>query len=223
MFEVFDLLRPQAAADMLAQVQTLEFRDGAATARGVAASRKRNRQAAPGPLRERLALQVVNALQHHAGVSALTLPRYYSVPIFNLAGAGEYYGEHIDLARMVGMHGWPMRTDVSYTLFLAPPDTYDGGELRLALPHRTVDVKLPAGGVVLYPSTLTHAVQPVTRGERYCVAGWIESMVHSGAQRAMLYRLSQHCAKVAGLLPQDAALQHDMTALLQGFIKELAQ
>ena len=222
MFQTFTLMDASQAASLLVQVRQLEFAEGKPSASGVAARRKNNRQARPTPQKEALALQVVHALQHHAGVLAYALPRYYAVPIFNLAGQGEHYGAHIDMAGMVGMHGWPMRTDLSYTLFLAPPDTYEGGALRIELPYRTVDVKLPAGGLVVYPSTLTHAVVPVTRGERYCVAGWIESMVHASAQRELLFRLSQQCARISALHPQDDVLQNEMTALLQGFIKELA-
>jgi PKHD-type hydroxylase len=223
MFQTFTLFDAKQAAELLERVRALDFAEGKRTASGVAAARKNNRQAQRSPARDDIALQVVNALQHHRHAAAWTLPRYYSVPIFNRAGEGEYYGGHVDLARMVGMHGWPMRTDISYTLFLAPPESYEGGALRIQLPYREVAVKLPAGSLVLYPSTLVHEVQPVTRGERYCVAGWIESMVHSATQRDLLYRLSVHCAKVAELHPGDDGLQNDMTALLQGFIKELAQ
>lgn len=121
MFQTFTLMDASQAASLLEQVRQLEFAEGKPSASGVAARRKNNRQARPTPQKEALALQVVNALQHHAGVLAYALPRYYAVPIFNLAGQGEHYGAHIDMAGMVGMHGWPMRTDLSYTLFLAPP------------------------------------------------------------------------------------------------------
>ncbi len=223
MFQTFTLFDAKQAAALFERVRALTYSGGKPSASGVAALRKNNRQAQWCPARDEIAGQVISALQQHPHVLAWTHPRFFSVPIFNLAGEGESYGEHVDMARMAGMHGWPMRTDISYTLFLAPPESYEGGALRFQLPYREVAVKLPAGSLVLYPSTLVHEVQPVTRGERYCVAGWIESMVHSGARRDLLYRLSVHCAKMAERHPADDVLLNDMTALLQGFIKELAQ
>ncbi len=222
MIEVLKVFEPEQAAELLEQARALPYVDGKSTARGSTVALKNNRQAGPGAGRDALTQRIVKALRADPGLTALALPRFFSVPIFNLAAAGEHYGEHIDQARMPGLHGWPMRTDLSYTLFLAPPDSYDGGELRIRLPLRPADVKLPAGHLVVYDSALPHAVQPVTRGERYGMAGWIESLVHSARQRELLYRLSRHCAAMTELRPADAALHTEMSVLLQGFIKELA-
>lgn len=222
MFQTFQLLNQTRAAEVFERARKLEYEAGQLSANGIAAERKNNRQAKATEARNTLVQELVYALQCDAGVAAYAVPRFFSVPIFNLAGENEFYGDHIDAASMTGLHGWPMRTDLSYTLFLAPPDSYDGGELRFHLPHTKIQVKLPAGGMVIYPSTLRHAVQPVTRGERYCMVGWIESMVHHTSHRELLYRLSRHCADIAQRHPADNELKDEMIAMLQGFVKELS-
>ena len=82
------------------------------------------------------------------------------------------YGSHVDDALMHGM-----RTDVSFTLFLSDPDSYDGGALVIESPAGEDDVKLPAGSLVAYPSTTLHRVAPVTRGARLAAVGWVRSFV----------------------------------------------
>src|SRR5690606_30111090 len=94
------------------------------------------------------------------------------------------YGEHVDEPIMDGA-----RTDISFTLFLSPPETYDGGELIIASPAGEDAVKLPAGSVIVYPSTTLHRVAPVTRGERLAAVGWVRSFIRDAAQRELLFEL----------------------------------
>lgn len=83
----------------------------------------------------------------------------------------------------------PVRTDLSATLFLVDPDTYDGGELVIEDTFGTHAVKLPAGHLVLYPGTSLHKVLPVTRGERLASFFWMQSMVRDDGQRRLLFDL----------------------------------
>jgi PKHD-type hydroxylase len=85
------------------------------------------------------------------------------------------------------MHG--IRTDVSFTLFLADPDSYDGGELVIESAAGEEEIKLPAGHLVAYASTSLHRVAPVTRGERLVAVGWAQSYLRDAAQREMLFDL----------------------------------
>lgn len=50
-------------------------------------------------------------------------------------------------------------------------------------------VKLPAGHLVLYPSTSLHHVRPVTRGARICSFFWLQSMVRDDGERTLLFDL----------------------------------
>ncbi len=85
-----------------------------------------------------------------------------------------------------------MRTDLSATLFLCDPESYEGGELVIEDTYGQHRVKLPAGHLVLYPASSLHCVTPVTRGVRRASFLWIQSMVRDDKLRAMLYDLGPH-------------------------------
>ena len=85
-----------------------------------------------------------------------------------------------------------MRTDLSATLFLSHPDSYDGGELRVNDTYGQHTVKLPAGDLVLYPSSSLHCVTPVTRGNRVASFMWVQSMIRDDKKRAMLFELDKN-------------------------------
>ena len=84
-----------------------------------------------------------------------------------------------------------LRTDLSATLFLAEPDEYEGGELTIETQYGAQTVKLPAGDMVLYPSTSLHQVSPVTQGARVASFFWIQSMVRDIQERETLFELDQ--------------------------------
>ncbi len=175
--------------DELAQVQTalaaLPFEDGRTTAGWSARLVKENQQvprgdAAAEPLKQKLTAKIAeNEVFQLAArpkqLSPLTISRYRP---------GMSYGTHVDDAVMGGM-----RSDVSFTLFLADPASYDGGELVIESPSGEEDVKLPAGALVAYPSGSLHRVAPVTRGVRLAAVGWVRSFLRSPDQRELLFDL----------------------------------
>ncbi len=134
---------------------------------------------------------IISAISKSAEFMTAALPRRVYPPNFNrYAGETNTFGAHIDNAlRSVPGTGGFLRTDLSCTLFLSDPASYDGGELVIASPGGEQAYKLPAGSLLLYPSTTVHRVNPVTRGERISSFFWIESMVASNEQRQMLYEL----------------------------------
>lgn len=134
---------------------------------------------------------VLAALSRNAQFMTAALPRRVYPPSFNrYSGQTNAFGSHIDNAvRTVPGSAGYLRTDVSCTLFLNDPGSYDGGELVIQAPGGEQSYKLNAGDILLYPSTTLHRVNPVTRGERIASFFWVESMIRSAEQRQLLYQL----------------------------------
>jgi PKHD-type hydroxylase len=105
---------------------------------------------------------------------------------------GDGYGWHVD--NPFSKFG---RRDISFTLFLSDLADYEGGELSFQLLQGSKEVRLPAGHIILYPSSLLHCVQPVVSGARLVCVGWVESYVQSAEDRLMLFNLD---AGAKGLL-----------------------
>ena len=164
-----------------------EFVDGRLTA-GFAASRvKHNLELRPEPERMQLLVRILmSSLGHNETFRFAVLPHRVADPIFARYTPGMTYGDHVD-DPIMGSTGPRFRTDVSMTVFLNPPETYDGGELSIRTPFGPREVKLPAGDAVVYPSSSLHRVSPVTRGERLVALTWIQSYVRDAARRELLY------------------------------------
>jgi PKHD-type hydroxylase len=141
-----------------------------------------------------LQAMVLAALRRDPLFFSAALPRKIFNPLFNRYGAdGEHYGPHVDgaILHSVATQEW-VRSDISCTLFLADPHSYNGGELLVQDTYGSRGVKLAAGDAVLYPGTSVHQVTPVTRGARLASFFWIESMVRSDEQRRLLFDLDMN-------------------------------
>lgn len=150
---------------------------------------------------------VLCALERNALFASAALPRFVYPPLFNKYENGMSFGSHIDNAiRAVPDSARRIRTDVSATLFLSAPQDYDGGELTAEDTFGTRGVKLPAGDMVLYPSTSLHRVEKVTRGARVAAFFWVQSVVKDDAERRMLFDLDRAVVSVGGDMPDHPAL-----------------
>ncbi len=187
------LLSTAEAGALRASAEGLDFADGRASAGRFAREVKANDQAAPSPARDAVLAKVAKALQGHELFALAARPKAITPLILSRYRQGQTYGTHVDDALMQGL-----RTDISFTLFLSDPETYDGGELVIEDGFEARAVKLPAGSVMLYPSTTLHRVAPVTRGERLAVVGWVQSRVREAAQREMLFDLERAVRDVHG-------------------------
>jgi PKHD-type hydroxylase len=170
--------------EVRAMLGAMRFEDGRSTAGWSAQLVKDIEQAREGATLALLRDRVSEAIRSHEVFSLAVRPKAMTPLIFSRYGAGKQYGTHVDNPLMDGV-----RTDVSFTLFLAEPDSYDGGELVIETMSGEEDVKLPAGHLVAYPSTTLHRVAPVTRGERLVAVGWSQSYVRDAARREMLFDL----------------------------------
>ncbi|CUU24504.1 PKHD-type hydroxylase YbiX [Duffyella gerundensis] len=192
MYHIPAVLTPDALSSFRDALQQASWIDGRATTGSQGAQVKNNQQIdIHTPLYDRLQAQVLQALNNSPLFFAAALPLHISTPLFNRYQQNETYGFHVDGAvRHNGSQGW-MRTDLSATLFLSEPDEYQGGELVVNDTYGQHKVKLPAGDLVLYPSSSLHCVTPVTAGERTASFLWIQSMVRDDKQRAMLFELDR--------------------------------
>lgn len=180
------ILSPAEAAVLADAARALTFDDGRKTAGRFAKGVKSNGQAAPSPERDAILAQVGRAIAAHPVFRSAARPKSTTPLILSRYGEGQTYGLHVDDALMQGL-----RTDLSFTLFLADPASYDGGALIIQDHFESRAIKLNAGDMILYPSTTLHQVEPVTRGERLAVVGWVQSLIRDGAQREMLFDLDQ--------------------------------
>ena len=192
MYHIPAVLTPQEVDDFTAQLQQAEWVDGRVTTGDQGAQVKHNQQVdTRSNLYAELQGNVLAALNRSSLFFAAALPKAISSPLFNRYQQSETYGFHVDGAvRSQAQGGW-MRTDLSATLFLSAPESYAGGELVVNDTYGQHAVKLPAGDLVLYPSSSLHCVTPVTRGVRQASFLWIQSMVRDDKQRAMLYDLDR--------------------------------
>lgn len=174
------------AGQLLGQAQWIDGRDSAGHQSTLV---KHNRQLAEdSPAATALAKVVQQALGRSQPFARAALPKRVFPPMFNRYEVGMAYGDHIDNA--IRNHpGGVGRTDISATLFLSDPASYDGGELVIEGVVGAQRIKLPAGDLVLYPTGSMHRVEPVTRGHRVASFFWIQSLVRDDAQRANLYDL----------------------------------
>jgi PKHD-type hydroxylase len=178
-----NLLDSAAMAECRAALPRLTWVDGAATAGWHARLVKKNQQAAADDaLAETLRQRVVQALQANELFKVAAWPKVAGPVLISRYGTGMEYGLHVDDAMM-----GPLRSDISYTVFLSDPADYDGGELVMETTTGEQGFKLPAGSMVLYPSTTLHRVAPVTRGARHAAVGWVQSLVRDAAKREILF------------------------------------
>ncbi len=164
--------------------------DGAASAGAQAQQRKHNQQiASDSEHSHRLQPLVLGALQREPMFLSAALPRRIFPPRFNRYRApGQHYGAHIDNAILRDGPQW-LRADLSCTVFLSSPASYDGGELVVHDRLGAQRFKLDAGDALLYPAGLLHEVSAVTHGERLAAFFWVESLVAPEAQRRVLFDL----------------------------------
>lgn len=190
MLTVRDLLPPESVSairDALAQAQ---FVDGNATTFGASSNLKRNLELVPDATRETLGKMVLEAVAGHPIVQHTILPQRYSFPIFSKYREGMHYDFHTDAAILNSGRPGAMRTDLSCTVFLSDPESYEGGELTILADARESRIKLPAGSAVVYSTSDLHRVEPVTRGERLAAVFWIQSHIRDEAQRRIFAKLN---------------------------------
>ena len=208
LIDIADVFTADEVDEMRTRLLAEPWVDGKATAGQRSARDKFNRQ-----LNEDSALgllfgqRILTRLSENALFMSAALPKRIYPPFFNRYSGGEAFGFHIDNA-IRGIKGVRerVRTDLSATLFLTDPQSYDGGELVIRDTFGERSVKLPAGHLVLYPGTSVHKVNPVTRGERVAAFFWIESLVREDSQRSLLLDMDVAIQRLSAQQADDESL-----------------
>lgn len=218
-----DVLTADQVAHIRQRLDAADWTDGRETVGAQGAKVKRNRQLPDtSPLREELAREVLKALAVNPLYHAATLPLRTLPPRFNRYEGGGEYGFHVDGAVMALPHGEQLRSDISCTLFLAEPGEYDGGELIVSDTYGEHEIKLPAGDLIVYPSSSLHRVLPVTRGARVAAFFWVQSLIRDDARRRMLFELDTSIQTLTHT-GADAAAVLQLTGVYHNLLRQWAE
>jgi PKHD-type hydroxylase len=175
--------------------------DGRVTAGHQGAAVKKNQQIEEtSAVARELGNLIIGELERNAYFISAVLPHRVYPPMFNRYGEGMQFGTHVDGAvRTLPGTGHKLRTDLSATVFLAAPESYDGGELLIEHDLGPESVKLGAGDMIVYTSTARHRVSPVTRGVRLASVFWIQSLIREDSKRQQLFELDRTIQQLTSL------------------------
>lgn len=219
------LLDADGVARVRALIDGAQWVDGNVTSGVQSALAKRNLQLPEGSAEAQQAAQIVfDAVGKNPLFIAAALPLRIFPPLFNSYAGGQAFDTHVDNAIRIQMGTtFRVRSDLSATLFLSDPDSYDGGELVIEDQFGEQRVKLPAGHMVLYPASSVHRVEPVTRGERIASFFWVQSMIRDDGARRILFELDQAVQDVASRLGQDDPAVVRLTGTYHNLLRRWAE
>ena len=171
------------------KLSTANFVDGKATAGWHARLVKKNTQLSKeSPVVEELRSLINAALKRNRFFQTVARPKRIHPLLISRYEVGMAYGTHTDDAVMTGGQQL-MRSDISFTLFLNSPETYQGGALVIDSAQGEEGYKLPAGAAVVYPSSTLHRVEAVTAGMRLAAVSWVQSLIRDPHEREILFDL----------------------------------
>ncbi len=197
------VLEPSEARDLATRLaaEGTPFEDGRATATGPAARAKQNLQLAPSaPHAAEMRELVLRGLARSERFRQAAMPRLVMPPVFNRYDVGMQYGAHVDAPTTRGAE--PVRLDVSVTVFLSDPSSYEGGELVVETLTGGIGIKLAAGDAVVYAASTLHRVAPVRAGTRFAAITWARSIIRDPAQRELLCELELARASLEQRAPE---------------------
>lgn len=185
---IADMLDREALAELRNTIASGVFVDGVLSSGWASRLVKHNEQLGAGPALAAAQDKLIAALKANPVFAGAVLPRRFAPPLFARYEPGMQFGTHMDNPLMGPDH---MRADISVTLFLTEPEDYDGGELVMETTGGEAAYKLAAGSAVVYPTTVLHRVEPVTRGLREVACTWTQSLVRRADEREILFDLDR--------------------------------
>lgn len=225
MLHVPEVLTKEKVARLRVVIDAGVWVDGNVTSGPQSALAKRNLQLdETSPQAREAGAMVLGALETNPLFIAAALPLKVFPPLFNRYEGGQQFGNHIDNAVRRNRAGdLKVRTDLSATLFLSEPETYEGGELIVEDTYGAHSVKLAAGDLILYPASSLHRVEAITTGARVASFFWIQSMVRDDAQRALLFDMDIAIQLLAKELGQGHAQIVTLTGTYHNLLRRWAE
>jgi PKHD-type hydroxylase len=190
--QVRNLLTGPELARLNALSREIRFVDGRAS--NPANETKDNLQADQGDPKYLESVQIVNAaLARSREFMDFAIPKRVAPPLLCRYEPGMKYGGHADAA-LIHIGNARLRSDLSCTVFVSEPSTYEGGELSIELGSVAIPFKGTAGEAIVYPSTMLHEVVPVRSGRRLVSITFIESYIPDEHRRMQVYELNEIAA-----------------------------
>lgn len=216
------ILPPTLIQKLQGAFETADFVSGLQTAGPTNNKRKLNEEInATSPIRQALAEETRLALLANNDFNLITQAKHVGSILLSRYRQGMFYGDHVDNTVMGAKSAKPWRSDLSFTIFLSDPASYEGGELVLNTDMRPEEIKLPAGHMVIYSTIVLHRVNPVRSGERRAAVGWAQSMVRDPNQRQILLDVAQGLGFLQNNLKQGT--EHPETIRLQKVYANLSR
>lgn len=213
-----EVLDAATLAQLREGLSDAQWEDGSFTAGAGSRSRKHNLQvAAAEPRLPKWQAAVTQALHRHPMMQFLVMPKRIMAPVFNRYDPGMEYRDHVDFP-LLGTEP-RMRADLSLTLFISAPETYEGGELTIATTDGERRIKLAAGQAIVYPASTLHRVEPVRAGSRIAAVSTIQSHIRGETERALLGDLVTLWRRVEDMAPNSedvrlaAKIHHNLIRL----------
>lgn len=224
MLHIPEVLTAEQVAECRELLLAADWQDGKSTAGFQSAMAKDNLQLPEdSDVARYIGEMITKALAKHPLFVSAALPAKVFPPLFNCYQGGQSFGIHVDNSiRFNSATGEPIRTDLSATLFFCEPDEYEGGELVVEDNYGAHSVKLPAGDLILYPSTSLHQVLPVTKGARISSFFWIQSMVRDDGQRTLLFDLDSSIQQLNQQLGTDSDTSIQLTGVYHNLLRRWA-
>lgn len=188
LLQIPSVMTPHQVRELLDELERIPYQDG--TVSGHKALKRNLQLSGHTPEAQKLLNLVIRALVTNRTFTSFAQPRTFQL-VFNRYEAGMYYKDHMDAALMGNTRGQPIRTDLSFTVFLTDPATYEGGDFVMRTNFGDLKVRGEVGSAICYPSNMLHRVETVTKGARWAAVGWVQSFVRGLDERLALFELDQ--------------------------------
>ncbi|HQR10557.1 MAG TPA: Fe2+-dependent dioxygenase [Casimicrobiaceae bacterium] len=206
--KIKSLLNASEIARLHALSRELRFVDGRAS--NPANVTKNNLQADAGDPRYAESVQIVSAaFMRSREFLDFAMPKRVAPPLLCRYEPGMQYGAHADAA-ILHVGNDRLRSDLSCTVFIGDPATYEGGELLIVAGNRSLPFKEAAGDALVYPSTTLHEVIPVRSGQRLVSITFIESLIADSHRRMQVYELNEIAALEGNTMRWESRVRLDV-------------